>query len=341
MGRYYGGFAPYVPVAERKRRASNQIEKLKKSGKLVEAVIIEGRTIAKTFWGKAWCEHLESFSDYANRLPRGRTYVRNGSVFDLAVGEGEINAQVSGSSIYKVKITIAKVAKSRWESIVQACSGKIESLIELLQGKFSKGVMGVLTDPHKGLFPGVNDIKLSCSCPDWADMCKHVAAVLYGVGARLDGRPEALFLLRQADQFELISTASAASLTKMNSEDNDTRMGEADLSSLFGIDIADNPNTKARKTKAVTKPATKKTAIKAVVKTATKKKPVKAVTKAATKKVAVKAVAKTATKKVAVKAVAKTATKKVAVKAVAKTATKKVAVKPAVKVTVKKRKEVR
>lgn len=236
MGWY--GFAPYVPVAERKQKAAKEVAKLKKKGQTVQPIVIEGRTIAHTFWGKSWCKHLESYSDYDNRLPRGRTYVRNGSVIDLKIDEGEIKALVSGSSIYKVNITIKKVAAEKWDSIVSECSGKIDSLIELLQGKFSKAVMDIITHPEKGLFPHPDEIKLNCSCPDWAEMCKHVAAVLYGIGARLDHSPEELFILRQANHADLIAKAGTTSLTKHAVDDGEQLLGESDLSSLFGIDLS-------------------------------------------------------------------------------------------------------
>lgn len=202
-------------------------------------IVIEGRTIANTFWGKAWCKNLESYSDYANRLPRGRSYVRNGSVIDLKVGEGEITALVNGSSIYKVKITITKVVTNKWNKIVNECAGKIDSLIELLQGKFSKAVMQIMTDTEKGLFPHPKEIKLSCSCPDWADMCKHIAAVLYGIGARLDDKPEELFILRKVDHDELIAKAGTHSFTQTTVLESDQILDGSDLSTLFGIDMGD------------------------------------------------------------------------------------------------------
>ena len=201
---------PYVSVAERRQQAARKMEKLKKQGHPVSPVTIEGRTIVKTFWGKAWCDNLERYSDYANRLPRGRTYVRNGSVIDLQIGPGEIKALVSGSEIYTVAVKVAPVAKARWKSICQDCAGAIDSLVELLQGRFSKGVMERICMQKTGLFPSPNEIKLSCSCPDWADMCKHVAAVLYGIGARLDQQPELLFRLHAVDEKELIAEAGDA-----------------------------------------------------------------------------------------------------------------------------------
>src|ERR1700689_1324941 len=197
----YGGYGwrPYVSVAERRRNAAREMEKRKKKGQLVSPVIVEGRTIVETFWGKAWCENLERYSDFANRLPRGRTYVRNGSVIDLQIAPGAIKALVSGSSVYTVEIKVAPVGKARWKSICTDCAGTIDSLVELLQGKLSKSVMERVCRQQSGLFPSPREIELSCSCPDWADMCKHVAAVMYGIGARLDQQPDLIFLLHNLD----------------------------------------------------------------------------------------------------------------------------------------------
>ena len=201
------GWKPYVSAAERRLRALREIAKLTKKGHLVSPVVIEGRTIARTFWGKAWCDNLERYSDYENRLPRGRTYVRNGSVIDLQIAPGEIKALVRGSDIYRVTVIVAPVSKVRWKSICADCAGAIDSLVELLQGRFSQGVMTRICQQRTGLFPSPDEIKLSCSCPDGADMCKHVAAVLYGIGARLDQQPELLFRLHQLDEKELIAKA--------------------------------------------------------------------------------------------------------------------------------------
>src|SRR6266542_3973873 len=181
--------------------------RVKEEGDPVSAGGVAGRAIVTTFWGKAWCENLERYSDFENRLPRGRTYVRNGSVIDLQIAPGEIKALVSGSSIYKVKVKVAPVAKARWQAICKDCAGAIDSLIELLQGKLSQGVMERVCRQKTGLFPSPAEIQLSCSCPDWADMCKHVAAALYGVGARLDEKPQLLFVLRGVDETELLAGA--------------------------------------------------------------------------------------------------------------------------------------
>ena len=236
MGFY--GWRPYVSVAQRRRKAAGEMAKLKKKGHPVSPVVVEGRTIVKTFWGKAWCDNLERYSDFENRLPRGRTYVRNGSVIDLQIAPGEIKALVSGSEIYKVKVRVAPVAKARWESICKDCAEAIDSLIELLQGRFSKGVMERVCRQKTGLFPSPDEIQLSCSCPDWADMCKHVAAVLYGIGARLDQQPDLIFRLHNVDEKELIAGAGTALPQSRKASAASKVLGGEDLSALFGLDMA-------------------------------------------------------------------------------------------------------
>ena len=197
MGWY--SWRPYVSVAARRRHAAKRVAKMKKDGREISPIEIVGRKIATTFWGDAWCKNLESYSDYSNRLPRGRTYVHNGSVIDLQIEAGRVRSLVSGSDIYEVDTQIKSLAKKRWTDIKGQCAGKIDSLVELLQGSISTGVMEIVTCKGEGLFPAPREISLSCSCPDWATMCKHVAATLYGVGARLDHEPELLFTLRGVD----------------------------------------------------------------------------------------------------------------------------------------------
>jgi uncharacterized Zn finger protein/DNA-binding XRE family transcriptional regulator len=240
------GWRPYVPVAARRARARKKMESLRKKGMDIQSVEIEGRKIARTFWGQAWCDHLESFSDYANRLPRGRRYVRNGSVCHLDVARGEISAMVSGSELYKVKIAIKTLPGKRWRDVKARCSGQVGSLLELLQGRLSKSVMAVVTDRGNGLFPLPREIGLNCNCPDWAVMCKHVAAVLYGVGARLDEKPELLFLLRGVDHGELISTeADAVAAATAGAKDGRRRLADDDLADVFGIEMSEDESPAA------------------------------------------------------------------------------------------------
>ncbi len=234
----YGGFAPYVTVAEKRRRSEKEAAKLTKKGQTLAPVRLESKTIARSFWGKSWCTNLESYSDFSNRMPRGRSYVRNGSVLHLDIRQGEIEALVSGSSLYKILVKIKPVDKQRWSALCRAAAGSIGSLMELLQGKLSERVMGIMTHRETGLFPAPQEIELDCSCPDWADMCKHVAAVLYGVGARLDEKPELLFLLRHVDHQELVSQAdSIAALTETKTGAILPTLSEEDVGVVFGIEL--------------------------------------------------------------------------------------------------------
>jgi uncharacterized Zn finger protein len=237
MSYFDRGYRPYVTAAARRRKAEREMKKLAGKGRQVSPVVITGRTIAKSFWGKAWCDNLERYSDYENRLPRGRTYARNGSVIDLQVTPGEVKALVSGSAIYRVSVKVAEVPKSRWASICTDCAGAIDSLVELLQGRFSKAVMERVCQRSSGLFPAPAEIEFSCSCPDWASLCKHIAAVLYGIGARLDEEPALLFALRKVDEKDLLARAGkGAPLSKM-APVGDRILADDGLSELFGLEM--------------------------------------------------------------------------------------------------------
>ena len=234
---FYGGWAPYVSVAERRKKAEKEAAKAKKSGINLSPIEPYRGAIAKTFWGKAWCDNLEAYSDYANRMPRGRTYVRNGSVIDLKITEGEIQAQVMGSSLYKVNIKVTAVPAIQWQAIGKDCSGSIDSLVELLQGKLSTAVMQRICTPRTGLFPAPKEISFRCSCPDSASMCKHIAAALYGVGARLDQRPELLFALRGVDAKDLVSQAGAGLPKSTTGVAVDKVLDDSMLADVFGIEM--------------------------------------------------------------------------------------------------------
>ena len=269
---YYGEWAPYVPVWKRQRNAAQEMKKLKKTGQTITPVVIMGRTIATTFWGKSWCNNLESYSDYENRLPRGRTYVRNGSVVDLQISKGTINAYVSGSELYEVEISINPVNIPLWQSICTDCAGEIDSLVELLQGKLSKGVMARICAQKTGLFPGPSEIKFHCNCPDSAGMCKHLAAVLYGVGARFDHQPELLFRLRGVNEMDLITNVSKTLPLKTHAAAGNI-MDTDELGDIFGLDMAQADDAPK---KTAVKPKAKKSTVKKIAKrTAVKKKAIK------------------------------------------------------------------
>ena len=255
MSAFYDAWPPYVPVAERRKQAARQVAKLAKKGQVMSPVKITGKGIANTFWGKAWCENLESYRDFENRLPRGRTYVRNGSVLDLQISPQEISALVSGSSLYKVKVQIKASPKAQWQAICRDCAGGIDSLVELLQGRFSQGVMARLCRQDNGLFPKPAEIQFSCSCPDYASLCKHIAAVLYGVGARLDERPELLFKLRAVDERELVANLAVGLPLAQSKPDAGRVLADDNLAELFGLDLAaaDPPSAASRATQRVAK----------------------------------------------------------------------------------------
>ncbi len=255
---YWGYYQPYVPVAEKKAKAARKLAQLKKKNPDMEPVLIEGRAIARTWWGRAWNQNLERYADYDNRIGRGRSYVRNGMVLDLKIQPGRVEALVQGtrSAPYKVAVMISPLDTDTWKKIIHDCEGKFDSLPELLEGRFPKALGEIFTIPGKGLFPTPKEIQFSCSCPDWAHMCKHVAAALYGIGARLDQNPMLFFKLRKVDVNELVGkavTEKTKSLLKKAEKRSGRVMDEAGLGELFGIELEDHskmetPRKKASKT---------------------------------------------------------------------------------------------
>jgi uncharacterized Zn finger protein len=240
----------YVPVAERKVRAVKQVQKMAKGGHKVDPVVIEGRAIATTFWGKAWCTALEAQADLANRLPRGRSYVRHGCVIDLNLDKTQVRALVQGTELYHVALHFSPLPPARWASVVAACSGQIGSLIELLQGKISKQVLQIVADPTQGIFPRSGELRPSCSCPDGARICKHVAAVLYGIGHRLDRQPELLFPLRGVDASELLQ------IPVVTPKSPSIQVLDGDLAEIFGVDLDGPPGSEIPPSSLLSAPAT-------------------------------------------------------------------------------------
>ncbi len=236
-----GGWQPYVSVAERRLRAARELARRGKRGASVSPVCIVGRTIASTFWGKAWCDNLERYSDYASRLPRGRSYVRSGSVVDLQLAQGRVVAAVSGTELYDVTVEVAAVAAARWRAVRADCAGGIDSLVELLQGRLAARTMERICAPRTGLFPEPRELSFACTCPDIASMCKHVAAVLYGGGARLDAEPALLFTLRGVDPAQLVAAAGDGLARTRRRPASAKVLASSGLSELFGIDLAEEP----------------------------------------------------------------------------------------------------
>jgi uncharacterized Zn finger protein len=229
---------PYVPVAKRREQASRLVAKLKLAGETLSPVTAARGSIAKTYWGKAWCQNLERYSDYSSRLPRGRTYLRNGSVIDLKIEAGKVIAQVMGSSLYRIEVKISAVPAALWQSLSRDCAQSIDSWVELLQGQLSTAVMERIARPGAGLFPSPKEITFSCSCPDAAAMCKHVAATLYGIGARLDAEPELLFRLRKVDAKELVARVGEGGLPLQQQPAASRILDSSKLADVFGLDLA-------------------------------------------------------------------------------------------------------
>ncbi|WP_165068784.1 hypothetical protein [Desulfovibrio sp. ZJ200] len=225
-------FPAYVSVQEKRKKAEKMLARLHAKGMQPQPVGAFTGALAKTFWGKSWCFNLERYADFANRLPRGRGYVRHGCICHLEIAVGEVRAKVLGNSLYNVTVHIAPLPATRWQALRAGCAGRIATLIELLRGKLSGEVMAIMCDPEAGMFPSPKEILFSCSCPDSARMCKHVAAALYGVGRRLDTVPEQLFTLRGVDASGLLPSTLHVAPTHMA----DTLQVE-DMGTLFGIDL--------------------------------------------------------------------------------------------------------
>ena len=221
------------------KNPAETLEKLRKKNPDIKPIIIDGK-LAKTWWGQAWNKNLEGYADYSNRIGRGRSYVRSGAVLDLSIAPGEVSALVQGSRAkpYDVIIRIKPLERKRWERITKQCSNKIGGLEQLASGKFPQEFMELFTTRGEGLFPSPKEIDFGCSCPDWASMCKHVAAVLYGIGARFDEDATLFFTLRDIEFSELLKKSVDEKMSSMlkNSEKKTSRtMMDVDTYELFGI----------------------------------------------------------------------------------------------------------
>ncbi|MEA2085369.1 MAG: hypothetical protein U9O82_14240 [Thermodesulfobacteriota bacterium] len=263
----YWRYPRYVSVAEKQAKAAKKLKQLKKKMPGIKPVVIKGNNLARTWWGKSWNKNLERYADYTNRIGRGRSYVRHGAVLDLKIDSGKVTALVQGSTSkpYEVVINIKAVSQANWSAIKKQCEGQLKSLQDLLAGKFPKALGEIFFAKGKGLFPSPQAISFNCSCPDWASMCKHVAATLYGVGARFDEDPSLFFKLRGADTGDLIARAvkdKTGELLAKTKRKSARVIDDADLSDIFGIDMDNKPDFAGNRTKAVKK----KTAAKKIAK---------------------------------------------------------------------------
>lgn len=266
----------YQDAEEQKKRLQREIVKRTKRGEKFEVLAAPAgqKKLCTTFWGQAWNKNLESYQVYESRLPRGRSYLRQGKVYNLEITPGQLSAMVAGSALYDTHIHIQPLPAKQWKEIVKSGAGEVGSMLDLLSGRLGDGLMRLLTDPERGLFPKPKEIRFNCSCPDHADMCKHVSAVLYGVGVLLDTKPELLFTLRGVDQAELLSDASSTAIGDLSTSGDD--LAGTDLSALFGIDLGGDASAleEPAPTPAPAEPVArkvKKTAAKKAAKAAKKK----------------------------------------------------------------------
>ncbi|MBC8180936.1 hypothetical protein H8E88_07415 [candidate division KSB1 bacterium] len=242
MSYYDYGFPRYVSVGEKKAKAAKKLAQLKKKNKDINPIVLNGSKLTNTWWGKAWNKNLEAYADYSNRIGRGRSYVRHGAVLDLKIQAGKVTALVQGteSRPYSVEIDIESIPKTKWNKIKKACQGKLASVAKLIDGKFPKELQEIFTEKGSGLFPKPSEINFDCSCPDWASMCKHVAAALYGIGSRLDENPSLFFILRKVKIDDLVSEVakdkSKSMLSKAKTKTSRV-IDDSDVSKMFGIDI--------------------------------------------------------------------------------------------------------
>ncbi|BBM84145.1 SWIM zinc finger family protein [Candidatus Uabimicrobium amorphum] len=239
---YYEYDQPNKTVAQKKKIAQQKLAELRKTNPRIQPVVVTGKKLVTTWWGKAWTDNIESYADGDNRISHGKSYVRNGFILDLQIDRASVDALVQCNETYKVSIEIDLLDKEKWQQIEKNCQGKLGSLQALLDGKFPKSLGEVFTNQQSGLFPSLSEISFRCNCPIWTGMCKHVAAVLYGVGVRLDSHPTLFFTLRDVAIDNLINKAvenKKLSFLEKAQKKSSRVLNDSDLALLFGIDIDD------------------------------------------------------------------------------------------------------
>ncbi len=241
MSNYWSNMLNYSQpdASTLKKNAKDTLTREKARGKAMEPVIIQGRSIVNSWWGQAWCSNLEQYADYDSRLDRGKRYVKTGAVIDLKIQKGKVLARVQGrrKSPYKIEIRISPLSEERCQYAISRCERKIRNLELLLQGRFPEELKELFTG-SEGLFPSPKEISFNCSCPDWALMCKHVAAVLYGIGARFDENPLLFFELRGIDVGKFIDVAlenRVESMLRNADRPSERIILSKDWESLFGF----------------------------------------------------------------------------------------------------------
>lgn len=219
-----------------RKKINNRLEELKEDLAVdLPALACPARgNLCKSFWGRTWCRHLDSFSHWEQRLPRGRRILRSGNVYGLTVEPGLIHAYVASDDLYEVRISVTPMNDELWEKITKSAGSQAFSLLDLWEGRLSDTLLEVLTCREDGLFPQPGDVRICCQCMDWADVCDHGAAVLYGTGILFENTPELLFRLRGIDPAQLRKNTPLPT-----PDDHNNILQEKDLSDVFGIEIHD------------------------------------------------------------------------------------------------------
>lgn len=234
----------YISISDQKAMALKSKKRLEKNlNRSLEPIILASTKLATSWWGKMWNTNLERYAEYSNRIGRGKTYVKNELVIDLQIEESKVFAYVQGKrrDPYQIAIYIDPTKPGLIEQIKEKCQGKLDTVEELLEGKFSKEISSIFMIQGAGLFPEPKEIKFRCSCPDYTSCCKHVSAVLYGIGSKLDVNPLLFFTLRgiNLDDFlkDVIISKTENILDKGIKCKSKRIIDNANIEDLFDIDL--------------------------------------------------------------------------------------------------------
>ncbi len=196
---YYGHYTPSVPI-----KVKGGVKSQSGRG-----------SFGQSWWAKRWISVLESFRIGA-RLQRGRSYARRGQVASIDISKGLVTARVQGSrkTPYSITINIKTLSRPEWEKIAAALSGQVFFIAKLLAGEMPENIEDVFKELELTLFPDkLKDIETNCSCPDWSNPCKHIAAVYYLLGEEFDRDPFLIFKLRGMDRDELLGIMDVSSVS--------------------------------------------------------------------------------------------------------------------------------
>lgn len=168
---------------------------------------LQGTGRDQTWWARRWIAVLERF-DLGSRLTRGRSYARKGQVLDITIDRGHAAAKVQGSQPrpYKVSIIVKALSAAQWDRAVEAIASQAAFTAQLLNGSMPQEIESAFTAAGVSLFPAsLREIETECSCPDWSNPCKHIAAVYYLLGQEFDRDPFLIFMLRGMPREDLLA----------------------------------------------------------------------------------------------------------------------------------------